>query len=65
MPWTLLVSILFELLRLLPSVLKYIKEHPKATRKDVVHAFPDEVKGLIKKLKDKREGVGSAPDLVG
>ena len=62
MPWYFLLAI--ELLKVLPVVIRWLKEHPLSDRKDLVAAFPDEVKGLLKKLKDKREGVGSAPDLV-
>lgn len=59
-----LIALLFELLKLLPAVIEWIKKNPKADRKEVVKAFPGEVKGLLKKLKEKREGVGSSPDLV-
>lgn len=59
-----IIPLIFELLKLLPAVIKFIKEHPLADKKEVVKAFPKEVDGLLKKLKDRREGVGSAPDLV-
>ena len=61
-----LIPLIFELLKLLPQVVAWIKEHPLIERKDVIKAFPKEVNGLLKKLKEKRsESVGSAPDLVG
>lgn len=61
-----LIPLIFELLKLLPQVVAWIKEHPLSERKDVIKAFPKEVNGLLKKLKEKRsESVGSAPDLVG
>lgn len=60
-----LIPLLWELIKLLPQVVAWIREHKGASKKDAIEAFPDEVKGLLKKLKDKREGVGSAPDLVG
>jgi len=59
-----LIPLIFELLKLLPDVVRWIKEHPLADRKDVVKAFPNEVTGLIQKLKERREGIGSPPELV-
>lgn len=58
------ITLIFELIRLLPAVIKFIQDHPLADKKDVVKAFPNEVKGLLEKLKERREGIGSAPDLV-
>lgn len=59
-----IIPLIFELLKLLPAVIKFIKEHPLADRKDVVKAFPGEVKGLLEKLKERREGIGCPPDLA-
>lgn len=63
-----LIPLIFELLKLLPKVIEWVKAHPLADRREVVAQFPGEVKGLIEKLKKRREerqGIGSPPDLVG
>jgi len=62
MPWW--IPLLYELLKLLPKVIEWIKEHPLASRKEVVAAFPEEVKGMLKNLKEKRQGIGSPPSTV-
>ena len=63
MPWW--ISLLVELLKLLIPVLKHHKEVPKEKRQEEVANFGGEVKGLLSKLKKRREGVvGEAPDLV-
>lgn len=57
------IILIVELLKLLPSVISWLKRHPKADRKELLDAFPGEVKGILKRLKEER-AVGSAPDLV-
>ena len=60
-----LIPLILELLKLLPQVIAWIKEHPKAEKKEVIAQLPNEVKGLLEKLREKRKGTGSPPGLVG
>lgn len=60
-----IIALLFELIKLLPQVIKWISEHPRAEKKEVIAQFPSEVKGLLERLREKRKGIGSPPGLVG
>jgi len=62
MPWWALLFI--ELIKLLIPVLKNHAAIPKEERKEAAKDFGGEVKGLLSKLKNRREGVGAPPDLV-
>lgn len=63
MPWW--ISLIIELVKLLIPVLKNTAQAPKDERKEAAKEFGGEVKGLLSKLRARREGtVGESPDLV-
>lgn len=57
MPWW--IPLIYELIKLLPQVIEWIKSHPKATKKEVVYEFKDKVQDMM----HREYSVGQPNDL--
>lgn len=54
------ISLIFELIKLLPEVISWINSHPLASKKEAVMQFKDNVKEAL----EVRSGIGSPPDIL-